>query len=153
YLLFWNETGAPPAEDSEARRLQSEHRDALLRTDHIWYEFTSLTELRRIVSDIPFVPANESKQFVRPLSARVELLVGRAAALSKLEDVWYDPGVRVLSIVAWAGVGKTSLVARWLADISGKRWLGAERVFVWAFRGQGSEEPGNDSSDQFIARA
>lgn len=155
YLLFWKggDDRAALNGDDEQRRLQSEHRVALLASDRIWYEFASLTELRRIVSEIPFLPAIEAKQLLRILPAWAEQLVGRAEALSRLDDIWYDPGVRVLPIVGWAGVGKTSLIARWLANLQGKRWLGAERVFVWAFGGQSGEEPGSESSDQFVARA
>jgi tetratricopeptide (TPR) repeat protein len=59
----------------------------------------------------------------------------------------------VITFVAWGGVGKTSLVAHWLARMAADGWRGAERVFDWSFYSQGTREQSSASSDQFIAKA
>ncbi len=43
-------------------------------------------------------------------------IFGRAGDLAWLDACWRD-GVFVASIVAWGGVGKTSLVTKWLANM------------------------------------
>jgi hypothetical protein len=77
-------------------------------------------------------------------------LVGRDAELAWLNACWNDGG-HVASIVAWGGVGKTSLVSTWLARLRDAGWRGAERVFVWSFYTQGTT--GQGSADEMIDAA
>jgi tetratricopeptide (TPR) repeat protein len=66
--------------------------------------------------------------------------VGREDALARLDAAWDDPHVRVLSIVALGGAGKTALVNRWLHELERDGWRGAERVFGWSFYSQGTRD-------------
>jgi tetratricopeptide (TPR) repeat protein len=81
-----------------------------------------------------------------------ERLIGRAAELERLDKAWDDPATRVLTIVAFGGVGKTSLVAHWAAGLAQRGYDGAS-YFDWSFYSQGTREQGGASADQFIMRA
>jgi len=76
-------------------------------------------------------------------------LFGREAELTWLDACWRDR-VFVASIVAWGGVGKTSLVTKWLAGMRDDEWRGAARIFDWSFYQQGTN---TGSSDTFFAKA
>ena len=82
-----------------------------------------------------------------------DCLFGREQELANLEQVWKDSTKHVLTIVAFGGVGKTSLVIEWMARHAAKNWEGFERVFDWSFFSQGTREQGGASSDTFIAAA
>ena len=86
-------------------------------------------------------------------------LIGREAETQLLSDAW-DQVVRgetqrphVLTFVALGGEGKTSLVAKWAADLAHRGWPGCEAVFAWSFYHQGSDEKTADSSDLFLKEA
>jgi len=81
-----------------------------------------------------------------------EKLIGREAELARLDEAWADPATRVLTIVAFGGVGKTSLVAHWAAGLAQRDFDGAS-YFDWSFYSQGTREQGGASADQFINRA
>ncbi len=57
-----------------------------------------------------------------------------------------------MTLVAWGGVGKTSLVARWAAGLAGRDFDGAD-YFDWSFYSQGTREAGGASADVFVAAA
>jgi len=77
-------------------------------------------------------------------------IFGRTDELAWLDACWRD-GAFVATIVAWGGVGKTSLVTKWLANMRDDDWRGAERIFDWSFYRQGTTTAG--SSDMFFAEA
>ena len=82
-------------------------------------------------------------------------LFGRESDLARLDAAWDDPTVHILTVVAWGGVGKTSLVAHWadgLVDDDGVRFGGAD-YFDWSFYSQGTREQGSASSDVFLDEA
>ena len=58
-------------------------------------------------------------------------------------------GVRVASVVAFGGVGKSALVNAWLVRMDAAGWRGAERVYGWSFYSQGTDRL--TSSDEFVA--
>lgn len=66
--------------------------------------------------------------------------VGREDVLAQLNAAWDDPKIRVLSIVALGGAGKTALVNHWLQELERDGWRGAERVFGWSFYSQGTRD-------------
>ncbi len=78
-----------------------------------------------------------------------EHLFGREADLAKLDAAWADPKIHVATFVAWGGVGKTSLVAKWAAE----KDLGGADYFDWSFYSQGTREEGSASGEPFIAAA
>ena len=67
------------------------------------------------------------------------IFVGREAEIAHLDAAWDNPAIHVISLVAFGGVGKSALVARWLDRMSVAGWRGAERVFDWSFYSQGTE--------------
>ena len=86
-------------------------------------------------------------------------LIGREAETKLLADAW-DKAVRgetkrphVLTFVALGGEGKTSLVAKWAAELAHQDWLGCDAVFAWSFYSQGTREQAAVSSDVFLKEA
>ena len=55
----------------------------------------------------------------------------------------------VVSLVAWGGVGKSTLVNKWLEALEADNWRGAGRVLGWSFYSQGTDERVT-SADQFV---
>ncbi len=79
-------------------------------------------------------------------------LFGRDDELARLDAAWDDLGTHLITLVAWGGVGKTALVAKWVA-----RLLARDEddfsYFDWSFYSQGTQEAGSPSSDAFVAAA
>jgi tetratricopeptide (TPR) repeat protein len=80
-------------------------------------------------------------------------LFGREAELAALVQIANDPAKKVLTIVAFGGVGKTSLAIEWMGRLAAKNWEGFERVFDWSFFSQGTREQGAASAEGFVAEA
>ena len=83
-----------------------------------------------------------------------KILFGRDHWLGALDAAWANPRMNVYTLVAWGGVGKTSLVAHWVSQrMAAKGWPGVERYFDWSFYSQGTGESRQTSSDLFIQEA
>jgi len=88
-----------------------------------------------------------------------EKLEGREAELELLDDAW--PKVQsqvtqrphILTFVALGGEGKTSLVAKWAADLAYQNWPGCDVAFAWSFYSQGTSDQMAASSDLFLKEA
>ncbi len=86
-------------------------------------------------------------------------LIGREAETKILSDAWDQAGrgepkrPRILTFVALGGEGKTSLVAKWAADLAHQDLPGCDAVFVWSFHSQRTREQTAASSDAFLAEA
>jgi serine/threonine protein kinase len=79
-------------------------------------------------------------------------LFGREEDIAFLDNVWTNQRINVVTIVAWAGVGKSTLVNHWLRRMATDLYRSAELVFGWSFYRQGSS--GNTTSaDEFIEPA
>jgi NACHT domain len=74
---------------------------------------------------------------------------GRKADLAFLDAAWADSRVNVISIVAWAGVGKSTLVNHWLRGLAADQYRFADLVFGWSFHRQGTSG-GSSSADEFL---
>ena len=79
-------------------------------------------------------------------------LFGREEDIAFLDDAWANPDVNVVTIVAWAGVGKSTLVNHWLRGMAAEHYRSAELVFGWSFYRQGSSG-GTSSADEFLDAA
>ena len=79
-------------------------------------------------------------------------LFGRQEDLALLDRAWEAEGMNLVSLVAWGGVGKSTLVNKWLERMAADNYRGARRVFGWSFYSQGTGERVT-SADQFIATA
>ncbi|MFZ0708835.1 MAG: protein kinase, partial [Terrimicrobiaceae bacterium] len=77
---------------------------------------------------------------------------GRDEDIAFLDAAWADRGVNVVTIVAWAGVGKSTLINHWLGRMSVEHYRSAQLVFGWSFYRQGSSG-GTSSADEFLDAA
>ena len=74
---------------------------------------------------------------------------GRKEDLAFLDAAWADSRVNVVSVVAWAGVGKSTLVNHWLRSLAADQYRSADLVFGWSFYRQGTSV-GASSADEFL---
>jgi serine/threonine protein kinase len=77
---------------------------------------------------------------------------GREEDIAFLDRTWANKSVNVVTIVAWAGVGKSTLVNHWLRRMAAKHYRSAELVFGWSFYRQGSSGD-TTSADEFLDAA
>ena len=79
-------------------------------------------------------------------------LFGRQKELERLDEEWASGATNVLSFVAWGGVGKSTLINKWLERMAADNYRGARRVFAWSFYSQGTSERATPA-DLFISAA
>jgi predicted ATPase len=79
-------------------------------------------------------------------------LFGREEDLAFLDAAWANPDANVVSIVAWAGVGKSTLINHWLRSMAAEHYRSAELVYGWSFYRQGTSR-GTSSADEFVDAA
>jgi tetratricopeptide (TPR) repeat protein len=79
-------------------------------------------------------------------------IFGREEDIAFLDRGWANKGVNVVTIVAWAGVGKSTLVNHWLRWMAAKHYRSAELVFGWSFYRQGTSGD-TSSADEFLDAA
>ena len=77
---------------------------------------------------------------------------GREEDIAFLDDAWANQHVNVVTIVAWAGVGKSTLVNHWLRRMAAEHYRSAELVFGWSFYRQGTSGD-TSSADEFLDAA
>jgi tetratricopeptide (TPR) repeat protein len=77
---------------------------------------------------------------------------GREEDIAFLDDAWANQHANVVTIVAWAGVGKSTLVNHWLRHMAIEYYRSADLVFGWSFYRQGTSR-GSASADEFIDAA
>jgi serine/threonine protein kinase len=77
---------------------------------------------------------------------------GREEDIAFLNDAWENPRVNVVTIVAWAGVGKSTLVNHWLGRMAVEHYRSAQLIFGWSFYRQGSNGD-TSSADEFLDAA
>jgi hypothetical protein len=86
-------------------------------------------------------------------------LIGRETETKLLNDAWakVQAGAKgrphILTLVALGGEGKTSLVAKWAAELAAQDWPGCDAAFAWSFYSQGTREQLAASSDLFLKEA
>lgn len=145
----------------QARLFSEEHREkGLFRVEvqawpQLWHELHGRRELLARIGP-KYWPSlfGHSPQRIEAsrLTHSAPKLFGRDAEMARLEAAWADPATHVLTLVAWGGVGKTSLVAEWQGRLAARGFDGAD-YFDWSFYSQGTREQGGASSDTFIAAA
>jgi predicted ATPase len=77
---------------------------------------------------------------------------GREEDIAFLNDAWINQRVNIVTIVAWAGVGKSTLVNHWLRRMAAEHYRSAELVFGWSFYRQGTSG-GSSSAEEFLDAA
>ena len=76
-------------------------------------------------------------------------LFGRQKELQALDEAWAAAGTHVISFVGYGGVGKSTLLNKWLERLRWDNYRGAQKVFAWSFYSQGTNERVT-SADKFI---
>ena len=71
-----------------------------------------------------------------PITGRA--VFGREEDIGFLDDAWANRQVNVVTIVAWGGVGKSTLVNHWLRRMAAEQYRSAKLVFGWSFYRQGT---------------
>lgn len=107
---------------------------------------------KRSVEPLRFELHPGQRVAVTRLRHAADRLFGRETELAELEAAWANPAIHVVTLVAWGGVGKTSLVSRWVAGLASRDYDGAD-YFDWSFYSQGTRERGGASADVFINEA
>lgn len=86
-------------------------------------------------------------------------LFGRDTELELLDNAWASAEkrdaepTRILIFTAHGGVGKSTLVNHWLAEMERENYRGAARIFGWSFYSQGVRTESVASADTFINAA
>jgi hypothetical protein len=136
---------------------QREHYQRICDLGHDRGQFLNEERLSSAVLRdlVEILPRLETTIDVSPTRLRhtAERLIGRDEDLARLDAAWNDPHKNVVVVRAFGGMGKTSLVATWMAELATKNWRGAERVFDWTFYSQGTNDQRTASADSFIAAA
>jgi len=79
-------------------------------------------------------------------------IFGREEDIVFLDQAWANKNINVLTIVAWAGVGKSALINHWLRRMATDRYRSAELIFGWSFYRQGTSGD-TSSADEFLDAA
>jgi serine/threonine protein kinase len=77
---------------------------------------------------------------------------GREEDIAFLDRAWASEQANVVTIVAWAGMGKSTLVNHWLRRMAAENYRSAQLVFGWSFYRQGTSG-GSSSAEEFIDAA
>jgi len=115
--------------------------------------------LHKMPADISGVATNKPPARLGPDKVSVARLpvtgsnvFGREEDIAFLDGAWANQRINVVTIVAWAGVGKSTLVNHWLGRMAVEHYRSAELVFGWSFYRQGSSG-GATSADEFLDAA
>jgi tetratricopeptide (TPR) repeat protein len=122
--------------------------------------YTQVAKRVRSIVDGKYQVPTATPQFVRPPDDRIQLnelpmtgaeLVGRQKELDLLDRAWSQRHPKIVAFIAWGGVGKTTLVRKWVERLDADNFRGAERVYAWSF----SPRPGSEAgaADLFIRSA
>jgi tetratricopeptide (TPR) repeat protein len=127
----------------KAKSSRDKFVDSLRRPPRVIIDYDP--ELRKLTAadvriDVDRLPATGAELF------------GRQQELTLLDDAWASGTAHVVSLVAWGGVGKSTLINKWLESMRADTWRGAKRVYGWSFHSQGMGER-VVSTDEFIADA
>jgi hypothetical protein len=143
--------GSPQALHSERLHNADEHPKAIANEETLYDEVLgSLIQLGLVTkaqTERKIAPSRITKH-------SPAVLFGREQWLDALDAAWAKENLTVYTLVAWGGVGKTSLAARWVSErMAARGWRDVERYFDWSFYSQGTGESRQTSSDQFIHEA
>jgi hypothetical protein len=112
---------------------------------------TPSTEAGAFTGRSQMIPAPEKISVAR-LPVTGGDVFGREEDIAFLDEAWANRHVNVVTIVAWAGVGKSTLVNHWLRQMAAECYRTAELVFGWSFYRQGSSGD-TSSADEFLDAA
>ncbi len=79
-------------------------------------------------------------------------LFGREEDIAFLDRAWANKDVNVVTIVAWAGGGKSTLINHWLRRMAADHYRSADLIFGWSFYRQGTSGE-TSSADELLDAA
>jgi serine/threonine protein kinase len=106
----------------------------------------------RVGTRRPSVRSGPKKISIARLPVTGSDLFGREEDIAFLDDAWANQEVNIVTIIAWAGVGKSTLINHWLRRMAINNYRSAQLVFGWSFYRQGTSG-GTSSADEFIDAA
>jgi predicted ATPase len=115
------------------------------------FQKTAIANLR-LGTRIPRARRGPKKVSVARLPITGSDVFGREEDIAFLNAAWTNQNINVVTIVAWAGVGKSALVNYWLGGMAAEHYRSAQLVFGWSFYRQGSSG-GTSSADEFLDAA
>src|SRR6516164_3223821 len=137
-----------PAELLKATPIITGAIDAGRRITRHSFQKTPTPESSALTRRRPARPGPKKISVARlPITGRH--VFGRVEEIAFLDNAWANQDVNVVTIVAWAGVGKSTLVNHWLRRMATERYRSAQLVFGWSFYRQGTTG-GTASSDEFL---
>jgi hypothetical protein len=99
--------------------------------------------------DVPiFIPPRKIETSKLPVTSPD--VFGRETELEIIDNAWENPKTKIVSFIAWGGVGKSALINGWLNKMADSNYKGAELVYGWSFYSQGTKEKGQVSADGFF---
>ena len=90
---------------------------------------------------------------ISKLPSATSKIYGRQKELRIIDNVFHNSNINILSITAWGGVGKTSLVLKWLEKMMIKEFKSINRIFAWSFFSQGNYDLSHITADDFLVHA
>src|SRR5262249_40847017 len=111
----------------------------------------SPVDLHAVARRLPARPGPEKISVAR-LPVTGTDLFGREEDIAFLDDAWANQHVKIVTVVAWAGVGKSTLVNHWVGRMATEDYRSAELVFGWSFYRQGTTGK-SSSADEFVDAA
>ena len=106
----------------------------------------------RVGTPLPRVRRGPKKVSVARLPITGSDAFGREEDIAFLDAAWTNQKINVVTIVAWAGVGKSTLINHWLGRMAADHYRSAQLVFGWSFYRQGSRGEAS-SADEFLDAA
>jgi hypothetical protein len=94
----------------------------------------------------------DQKNFCSKIAHYRERCFGREEDIAFLDAAWANQNINVVTIVAWAAVGKSTLVNHWLGGMATDQYRSAQLVFGWSFYRQGSSGDAS-AADEFLEAA
>lgn len=96
---------------------------------------------------------SQSPEIKLPQLHRDDPFLGREDEIQRLDEAFQTGQPNIFTLVAWGGVGKSTLVLHWLKRLKNDNWRDAKRVYAWSFYSQGAAEGKQASADLFIDNA
>jgi TolB-like protein len=148
--VHYGELKLDPAWDPIRKDPRFEKLLAQLAPSHSLQKTTSTAS--RVRTRRPPARRGPKKISVARLPVTGSDVFGREEDIAFLDEAWANQRVNIVTIIAWAGVGKSTLVNHWLGRMAADHYRSAEVVFGWSFYRQGTSG-GTSSADEFLDAA
>jgi len=122
-------------------------------------QFSGIPDYRTILKKLagfkqnPFAKSHtpiNTPYYLTKLPSLTHKTIGRSAELSRITRA-VKANKQVIAMIAFGGVGKTTLLRQWLDNFKKQDYGAFEKIFAWSFYSQGSHETQNSSAPFFEA--